>query len=201
MPGRVQVMVRTWNARAAIGGTGHLPMQFDLDASLNSGVVETEVEAERTSGTRHRYDQKKVRYGGVIPYYTFDRLILYNQPNQPIVLTAVVRGNLPATIPAQDALAFVIMSSGEFRVAPPLGVTRLNHAHIADMATDVLYAGTIGFGIGGNKRGLLNFWNNDSGAYRCPQNAATVAGLPMERYDAPRWPSALGQPGPAPVYA
>ena len=54
-----------------------LPMQFDLDASLNSGVVETEVEAERTSGTRHRYDQKKARYGGVIPYYTFDRLLWY----------------------------------------------------------------------------------------------------------------------------
>src|SRR5262245_54990661 len=140
MPNRVEVMVRTWNARTAIGGTGHLPMEFDLDASLASGVVETEVQEGRTTGTRSKYGQKKARYGGVVPYYTFDRLILYNQPNQAIVLTALVRGNLPATIPAQDALAFVIMSNGEFRVAPPLGVTRLNHAHIADMATDVLYA-------------------------------------------------------------
>lgn len=202
MATRVQILARAWDARIQHGGTGHLPMQFDMNASLASGVVETEVLAGRTTGTKARYLTKKAQNGGVIPYYTFDRCILFTHPNQQIVMTALVRGNGAATVVPTMAHAFVIMSSGEFRVAPPMGVTgRFNHAHIADMATDVLFAGTISFGALGTKRGVMDWWNNDSGAYRCPPNAATVAGMPMERYDTPRWPGGMGAPLGAPVYA
>lgn len=202
MPTKVQLMARMWDARAQIGGTGHLPLQFDMQASLASGLVETEVENGRTTGTRARYATKQQQLGGVIPYYTFNRHILFSQPNQKIQMTAVRTGNMPAVVVPMMAHAFVIMSDGEFRVAPPMGQTgRLNHAHIADMATDVLYAGTISFGSLGTRQGVLDWWNNDSGAYRCPPNAATVAGLPMERYATPRWANQVGAVGAAPVYA
>jgi hypothetical protein len=201
MPTKVELMARMWDARIQIGGTGHLPMQFDMAASLQSGQVETEVENGRTTGTRARYATKQGQFGGEIPYYTFDRHILYSAPNQMVQMNAVRLGNAPAVVVPTMAHAFVIMSDGEFRVAPPMGQTgRLNHAHIADMKTDVLYAGTISFGTLGARRGVLDWWNNDSGAYRCPPTAATVAGLPMARYDTPRWATLIGPVGIAPVY-
>jgi hypothetical protein len=73
----------------------------------------------------------------------------------------------------------------------PLG-GRLNHAHIADMATTVLYAGTISFPGIGAVRWRLNFWNNDSGAYRCSPVTAPSAGLPMDRFNNPRWLGLVG---------
>ncbi|MGC1275594.1 MAG: hypothetical protein WBC44_17945 [Planctomycetaceae bacterium] len=201
MPSKVQIMARMWDARIQHGGTGHLPMQFDMNASLASGRVETEVLTGRTTGTQARYVTKQLQNGGVIPYYWFDRSIVFNQPNQRIEMAAVQQGNAPARVVPSMAHAFVIMSNGEFRVAPPMTMTgRFNHAHIADMATDVLYAGTISFGRIGQKKGLLDWWSNDSGAYRCPDSAAAVAGLPMERYNAPRWVG-LYDPVGNPVYA
>ena len=192
-PTKVQYMTNLWEQRIASGSQGTLPMGFDMSNDRR------EVPDGRTTGTVARYEQKRAAAGD-IPYYTFDRYSIFQNPNNQVRLLVVRSGGrLDPTIVATGALAFVIMNNGEFRVAPPLGIGgggglggRINHAHIADMATTVIYAGTISFGTLGAARGLLNWWNNDSGAYRCSANTAPSAGLPMDRYDAPRWATGMG---------
>ena len=199
---RVQFYTRLWNARIRYGSGGTLPTRFDATIEGKWGLTPREVEPGRTTGTAAAYRSKQAKYGGNIPYYTLDRYELFVHPNTPQYFQL---GRAGGTLPKRStldsrpvgALAFVVMMDGEFRIAKPMGIGgggRLNHAHIADMAPQVLYAGTISFGNRSSTGGILNWWNNDSGAYRCNQALKALAGLPIERYDNPRWPDEAGVP-------
>jgi hypothetical protein len=191
MGDRVNFYVGLWNARIKEAPAGTLPAGTGRFEEGEEGLqFNKEVPKGRTSGTFVKYEERKAKFGGSIPYYTFDRYQLAKNPDA-VVYYQVGRagGTLPPKTKTDSkpcgALPFVVMLDGEFRVGPSgVATARLNHAHIADMAPSVLYAGTLFFG-NLSSAGKFEGWNNDSGAYRCDPDKKELAGLPLNKWRNP----------------
>ncbi|QNI33771.1 hypothetical protein H7849_07590 [Alloacidobacterium dinghuense] len=91
----------------------------------------------------------------------------------------------------KGVVPFVIMINGECRIGPtfrrieirPLPSTGVNHAFIAQMASQVAFAGELKFGgMGEGAAGVLISWSNESGGYRSTGNDAYKVGLPMNLF-------------------
>lgn len=90
----------------------------------------------------------------------------------------IERGEDPTIIPT-EAYHFVVMTTGEIRVAPAI-FEDSEHAHLASNADTVLFAGKIIFEADGS--GTIASWNNASDDYPSEPDLYEQAGLPLDLF-------------------
>ncbi|HEX8451257.1 MAG TPA: hypothetical protein VF647_04115 [Longimicrobium sp.] len=83
------------------------------------------------------------------------------------------------------SVPFVMLQRREVFIGPPLrigGTMTVNHAHLARLASSVIFAGQMTFGRAAPNKHVLLEWNADSGGYRSIDTQAPRTGLPMQKY-------------------
>lgn len=161
-----------------------------IDPFRGHGFLDLRGTSAGTIDRLYKYVQYFSRFGR-FPYWLLDVQAKARIRNGQAVTANPCPGIPYRAEQPKGTVPFVIMINGECRIGPtfrrvairPLPSTGVNHAFIAQMASQVAFAGEMTFGgFGEGAAGVLISWSNDSGGYQCVGNDAYKVGLPMNLY-------------------